>query len=338
MHLDVNEILEGLEAELGSLPRDLHVKKDSGTYAVISGGKVIKMGEPIVTHCPLAQAISKYRVVATPEMLSREIERRIEEMGYFSPRRTAYQKKLAIPFGASEMIMVAMKKGFLDCAVVVCDGAGSVIATDPCVVQGIGAHMNGILHTTPYREVVERLEERGSSVPFARDGKIDQVEAAGVALKMGNRRIAVTVSHIDIARLKELRAMEKEAGARITLFAVCLTGITDKEAREINDTCDLVWACASAPVRKIAGPAALLQLGVVIPVFAVTMRGVEMIGSYSNDPEFLEKMDLPRRKYYVTSARGDGRGKESSVGIFGVYIHEADSLPVLSGKEPRPLV
>ena len=131
MHVDVKKILGDLEKELGSLPPDLHVKKDSGTYAVISEGRVIKMGTPLIRNCPLARAIAKYEYEATPEMLSKEIERRIAELGYFTPRRTAYQENLSIPFGASEMIMVGMKEGLFDCAVVVCDGAGSVIATDP---------------------------------------------------------------------------------------------------------------------------------------------------------------------------------------------------------------
>ena len=124
----------------------------------------------------------------------------------------------------------------------------------------------------------------------------------------------------------------------IRLFAVCLTGIGEEDAAEIQETCDLAWACASKPVREIIGPGALLQLGVVIPVFALTMRGVETIQHYSRDPHFAEKMDLSRKKYYITSGKGDGRGAASSVGIFGVYIHETGRLPVLTEKEPSPLV
>ncbi len=43
------------------------------------------------------------------------------------------------------------------------------------------------------------------------------------------------------------------------------------------DASDLVTACASGPVRQLAGERALLQAGISVPVFAMTEKGKELI-------------------------------------------------------------
>jgi len=53
--------------------------------------------------------------------------------------------------------MYAMRKNVIDSAVLVCDGAGTVIVNRPEIVQGIGARMNGLFYTTPIKNMIVRL-------------------------------------------------------------------------------------------------------------------------------------------------------------------------------------
>jgi hypothetical protein len=54
------------------------------------------------------------------------------------------------------------------------------------------------------------------------------------------------------------------------LLAVHTTGISEAEAADLALACDLVWSCASKAVRDVVGKIARLQMGISIPVFALT--------------------------------------------------------------------
>jgi hypothetical protein len=43
---------------------------------------------------------------------------------------------VAVPYGASEMMMYALRRGDLDAVVTVCDGAGTVVTANPELVRG----------------------------------------------------------------------------------------------------------------------------------------------------------------------------------------------------------
>ena len=75
-------------------------------------------------------------------------KKKIAEFGFFTSRRGIIRKDIAVPFGASEILMYCMKKEIIDAAVIVCDGAGTVIVNKPEIVQGIGARMNGLFFTS----------------------------------------------------------------------------------------------------------------------------------------------------------------------------------------------
>lgn len=336
--LEPSSILKKLKNKRGRIPPHLHIKKDCGTYVIIVRGKVIEVGRPKIIFCPLAAAVRGTDLPTTREMIKREVERNIKRYGYFTWRREVRRKNIMVPYGASEMMMAALKKGHLDAAVVVCDGAGSVITPEPSVVQGIGAHMNGLLYTSPLQSVIRRLERTGSAVVFPRDAEINQIQASRIAAEKGYRKIAVTVSGEDLKRLEEIPGIEKKYGCRITVLAVCLTGTPRKIIREIAPLSHLVWGCASRAVREVIGPRALLQLGVKIPVFAVHAKGVKLIAAYSPDRHFLDKMEIPGKKYLVFSRDIYRRGKKSQVGIFPVYLTEVEKLPYLVENEPRPLL
>lgn len=335
--INVNDILKKCRQRWGFIPSGLHIKKDCGTYVVIRRGRVVEVGEPKIKHCPLAAAVRGTDLPSSRCLIREEVGRNIKRYGYFTSRREIRRKHIMVPYGASEMLMAAARKGRLDAAVVVCDGAGSVIATDPYVIQGIGAHMNGLLYTSPLKTVIGRIERSGCMVPFRENAAIRQVEACRVAAKKGHRRIAVTVSDDDLERLEEIPKIEKTYDCEITVLAVCLTGLSETTARRMAPFTHLVWGCASRAVRKIIAPTALLQLGVKIPVFATRRRGVELIAAYSPDDKFLDRLELPRKRYLIFSRDITKKGVRSQVGIFPVYLNEVERLPFAVEDEPSPL-
>jgi len=77
------------------------------------------------------------------------------------------------------------------------------------------------------------------------------------------------------------------------VFSVCNTCVRE-EALKYLFKADLVWGSASRIVREKIGPKALLQLGVAIPVYALTSKGKELILEYLK--EFKDKVVIFRSK------------------------------------------
>jgi len=92
------------------------------------------------------------------------------------------------------MIKVCMEQGMIQCAVTVCEGAGTAIAWNPSLVQGIGAKLTGIIKTSPIPEIIQHIEASGGGVLDSTSAKIDQVEGVKKAVKPGFEKIAVTVA------------------------------------------------------------------------------------------------------------------------------------------------
>ncbi|MBN2073466.1 MAG: DUF2099 family protein [Actinobacteria bacterium] len=139
----------------GSISNDLHITRKAGALVAISSGRVIAMEEPVVKYCPLFKAL-----FSSGELTGSSIEERFikqaREYGMFKPGRKVIDGKITVPFGASEMMMFALKRDIVDTAVVACEGTGTVMVHVPEVVQGIGAYMNGIFYTSPIPGVIER--------------------------------------------------------------------------------------------------------------------------------------------------------------------------------------
>jgi putative methanogenesis marker protein 8 len=201
-----------------------------------------------------------------------------------------------VSFGASEMIMDAMRDGLLDAAVCVCEGVGTVVITRPEVVETIGAHMTGIISTSPIPEIRKSLLRRGS---FILDKKctIDQVKGFQKAVKVGYRRVAITIVASRPEDAERIRAQAKELQAEALIFAVHSTGIDEKQATRLAESCDIVWSCASQAVRDVIGPRALMQIGTGIPVFALTRLGklIMLNRALSMPDQFLvQRAKLPK--------------------------------------------
>ena len=315
---------EELIAKHRHLP-DFHLTRILGAWVAIAGGKVLEVDRSrALACCPLQAMLSN----ADIEDYARE---KIAELGQFTAERDVWRETFGVPFGASEMMMFALRKGTIDAAITVCDGAGTVVCAVPEVVQGIGARMNGLFYTSPIPQVQAKLRSHGCLL-FG-DARIDQAAGLRRAIEAGRRRIAVTVNGRFGAPLADVRRVEAEAGVEVALLVVCTTGITDERTDEIIATADLAWTCASRPMREKSA-SARLQVTQGIPIFVYTGRGVEFLAAYSDEAggDMLRGLD-PARHYLLASHGGPPRIRlgESTLAIL------ESPLPVRSRNEPKPL-
>ncbi len=169
---------DGLTDQRPSEP--VHELLCRGARVRVRGCKVEVITDPAVVSCPYVRAVYGIEI-ADREAVRKIVERKIEEYGHFCPHRSLKSDRI-IPFGSSEMISTVMGE-ILDAAVVVCDGAGTVITGNPELLQGIGAAMTGLIKTTPIPEVVRRIEDMGGKV--LDPPRIDQVEGVRRAFQEG---------------------------------------------------------------------------------------------------------------------------------------------------------
>lgn len=273
--------------------RDEHIIEAAGkTMVVISEGKVISVGEPLISDCPLAKRFAIPVIEFTTDEIRSNIEARIRTFGMCTKDRDVLCEDDYVLFGASELLAYGLRNGIFDCAVIACDGAGTVIVTEPAMVQGIGGRMSGLVKTTPYTEVIKRIEENGGHVVDHAGAVIDQVKGTEAAFGLGYSRPAVTVASASEAEI--LRRRFKD----LFIVVVHTTGLSFSEGEIIATNADLITACASSAVWDVAGKKALLQAGKSIPVFAMTKPGKELILNRiagADTPLFVAGQELPVR-------------------------------------------
>ena len=161
--------------------------------------------------------------------------------------------------------------------------------------------MSGLVSTSPHLSVIERIEQNAGYVLDRNNARIDQQSGVALAHIKGFRRIAVTVAAP--AEAEAIRAAYPDS----LIVAVHVSGLSRVEAARLVGASDLVTACASRPIREIAGPLALVQAGISIPVFAMTEKGKEII---------IEKIRISEEPVLIKPTK----------------------LPVVGDREPSPLV
>ena len=197
-----------------------------------------------------------------------------------------------VAFGASEIMMSGLRRGFLDTTVTACDGAGTVISSNPELVQGIGGRMSGLVETEPIEGLIDRIQELGGIVLDPLTAIIDPVNGVRKAAELGNRKIAVTIADSNTA--KKVRQIESELGLDIVIIAVHVTGVNKQEAQALLENSDLVISCASRYIRELAKP--LMQVAAAIPLFVLTQKGKELVLERAKDiksPLLINTMELP---------------------------------------------
>lgn len=241
----------------------------------IAEGKIEILTDPQIRCCPLRRDLYGINEESR-ETVENVLKGHIDGLGMYSPKRVLEFKERPVSFGASEILADAMTEGLLDAAVVVCEGAGTVIVTKSEVLQAIGAHMTGLMRTEPIKEIQEGLERKGC-ILLDRICTIDQVRGFERAIEAGFGRIAVTIAGRNAFEAKKLQELGEIVGTEPIILAVHTTGISEADARELSDGCDIIWSCASKAVRETVGKKAGLQIGISIPVFALTKTGKRIV-------------------------------------------------------------
>ncbi|MFA5347118.1 MAG: methanogenesis marker 8 protein [Methanoregula sp.] len=281
---------------------DEHIIEAIGrTRIIIRNGRVVEVGEPLISDCPLAKRFALPIPAITKDAIKANIEHRIGAFGMCTPDREVCDTREFVGFGASELLSFGLFSGLIDAAVLACDGAGTVIATTPEMAQGIGGRMSGLVRTSPYKKVIDRIEQGGGMVLDREHARIDQLAGVALAVAEGYRNIAVTVADPGIAEI--IRRIHPDT----FIFAVHVTGLSHDEAGSLVSASDLVTSCASKTIREIAGARALLQAGITIPIFAMTQKGKLLV---------LEKIRQSDEQILIKSTR----------------------LPALGDNQPCPLV
>lgn len=257
---------------------------------VIRNGEVVEVGDPVIRDCPLAKRFAYPIPAITKDAVAANIAHRIRSFGMCTARREVVDRKEFVGFGASEILSFGLHRKLVDAVVLACDGAGTVIATTPDLVQGIGGRMSGLVKTCPLKPVMDRIEQNGGIVIDREHASLDQMAGIDRAVKEGFRKIAVTVADPGSAEL--IRRKHPLA----LIVAVHVSGLTHHEAERLVAAADLLTSCASRPIREIAGKHALVQAGTAIPVFAVTEKGKELIVqkiAWSKEPFVVKTSKLP---------------------------------------------
>ncbi|MCL2142056.1 MAG: DUF2099 family protein [Methanimicrococcus sp.] len=274
-----------------------HVMEMIGnTRVVIEDGIVTVVSEPEITWCPIfdkARGIKKI----TPDEIKKNMEFRIQTFGLFTSNRLLDGFEDFVGFGASETMMSGLQHGVLDSTISVCDGAGTVITSNPMLVQGMGARMSGLVETSPIPETIQKIKERDGIVLNEETAAIDSFEGARTAAEMGFKKIAVTVADPQTClKIRELETKlnEKNADAvRFIIIGVHTTRLSESESKTVAENADIVTLCASQHLRKMKP---LLQVGTSVPLVAFTQAGKELLlerAKYVQNTLFVNTMPLP---------------------------------------------
>ncbi|MGQ9506989.1 MAG: methanogenesis marker 8 protein [Candidatus Bathycorpusculaceae bacterium] len=272
-----------------------------GARVRISEKGIEVLSEPLITYCPLHEALYGTKKIDV-EAVRKSVEMKVAGFGFCCANRL-FDARSVVAYGASEMMRVWLEKKLIDCAVVVGEGAGTLITANGELVQAIGARLTGIIKTSPIKEVIPYIEAKGGTVLDKATARIDQVEGVKRAYNLGFKRIAISVAGFQAKAISEIRKFEAETKAEILIFSVCNTCVKKEDVKHIAKA-DIACASASKILRNEIGSKALLQLGVTIPVYALTERGKTHVLAYL--AHFKDKLVVFRtqRLPYQTENRG----------------------------------
>lgn len=257
---------------MGEKTGDEHIFETVGKCRVtVRHGQVVEICEPRIKDCPLAKRFEVPVDEISEEAVKKTIELRIRSFGMCTARRKVMSDQEFYGFAPTELLACGLRSGLIDAVVFACDGAGTVIITKPDMVLGIGGWMSGLISTCPIPDVIKKIEDHDGIVYDRVTARLNPVGGANLAQKRGFSRIAVPVSNPEKA--ETIRANHPEA----LIFGVHMSGICEDDAQRIVAVSDLVTGCASKTVSTLAGKRALLQAGEIIPIFALTSRGKELM-------------------------------------------------------------
>lgn len=238
---------------------------------VIKDGKVVSVEDPIIDYCPL---FDKYRGIKklTKESIKENIEFRIKDFGMCTEGRK-FPSQDFLSIGASEIMSTLLKKGLLDAVVIVGDGCGTVILTDPEKVEGVAGRISGIIRTCPINSVITFVGK--SNVLNPEYSEINQIEGLKMAISKGYKNIAVTVSNAK--ELPEIRKIERDTSCNVIVFGVHTTGASIEDAIIFMEQGDIITACMSTEIKEVGDKRGIYKTKTKIPIYAPSEKGKEAI-------------------------------------------------------------
>ena len=279
---------------------DKHVIEALGKVrVVIENGEITEIGSSEMKYCPLFHAMHDVDEL-DEEFIRRNINFRMDDFGMCRPDRIIEMDD-AITVGISEILKTNMEEGNIDCVVGACDGAGTLLMTNPHVVQGVGARVSGLISTSPIREVIENLQDKDCEILYPETAELNQLEGLKRALDRGYKNIAVTV--IPSPQIREIREYPVDDDVNIYILVAHTTAVDADVAEMIFENADIVTACASKEVRGYADEHKPYYHGSKVPIFCASEEGRSLLDvrlekinkplSTNNYP--LDKSDSPHK-------------------------------------------
>lgn len=273
--------------------KDRHVMEALGkTRIVVENGKVVEVGEPHTEYCPIfdkVRGIKKF----TSKTAKENIEFRIEDFGIFTENREL-EMEIFVGFGASETFMTGLRNELIDSCVTACDGAGTVITSNPKLTQGMGSRISGLIETTPHPKLISRIQELGGVVLDPETARLDQPKGVKKAIELGFKNIGVSVTNV--MDLREIRDLEGEYDVQVVCFGVHTTGMPEDEAKEFISLVDMTTGCTSKWIRGGIAGHVIAQFGTAIPIFALSQPGKVLLlerAKEVRDPILVNTIKLP---------------------------------------------
>ena len=259
---------------------------------IIKDGKVIDVSEPQVEYCPLFDHHRGIKKL-TSEIIAKNIQFRIDDFGMCMPNRQLRMKDF-LNFGISEIMCTLLDEKIIDSVVMVLEGCGTLIVTEPELVQGIGGRVSGLVKTSPIPELIDKIGKENIVQPET--AEINQIKGLELAIKKGFKNIAVTITLAsDIDEIERIKS--ENPNVSIYVFVVHTTKRNAKDARKLFDGCDVITSCASKYVREIGKKESMKTVGQSIPIFAHTEDGkrfLEMrLKKIGGEKPKIDNPDLP---------------------------------------------
>lgn len=252
--------------------KDKHVIEALGkAEVIIENGVITSIGEPLVDYCSI---FDKYQNNGdlTEDFIRNNINKRIREFGMCTSQRSVKVDDV-MSFGTSETLRTNMNEGNIDCVVGCCDGVGTLIMTDPDIVQGVGGRVSALISTTPIPEVIDKVGK--DNVLNPETAELNPIKGLEMALKQGYKNIAITL--IPSSVIKDIRNYPVSDDVNIYIFVSHTTNVTKSEAEMLFDYADVVSGCSSCYVREVAQERKVYYSGNKVPLYAITKNGKKML-------------------------------------------------------------
>jgi len=253
---------------------DRHVIETLGKVkVVIENGEIVEVGSSEMKYCPMFHAMHGVEEL-NEEFIRKNINFRIADFGMCTPKRVVEMDD-AVTVGISEILKTNMENGNIDCVVGACDGAGTLLMTNPRVVQGVGGRVSGLVSTTPISEVIEKLEDKGSVVLNPETAELNQLEGLKLALKKGYKNIAITI--LPSPMVEEIRNYPVGDDVNVYIFVAHTTGVKCDEVKMLFENADIVTACASKAISDYTDEHKPYYYGVKVPIFCASEEGRRLL-------------------------------------------------------------